>query len=94
MNPINFTGSYLRTAYIPHKKDTGEIEQTQVSIVELNPKDAKDIEALGRTSVKWEHIKSGFAMNIFNELFKPRLYPDVNYEKYLALTSSVHPSIN
>lgn len=87
MNPINFTGSYLRTAYIPHKKDTGEIEQTQVSIVELNPKDAKDVEALGRTSVKWEHIKSGFAMNIFNELFKPRLYPDVNYEKYLALTT-------
>lgn len=87
MNPINFTGSYLRTAYIPHKTNSGKVEPLQVSIVELNPKDTNDVEALGRTSVKWEQIKSGFAMNIFNELYKPKLYPDVNFEKYLALTT-------
>ena len=87
MVQISFTSSFLKTVYIPHNTQTGEVEITEASIVELSSKDKNDIEALGKTSKEWQKIKSGYAPSIYYEMFKPRLYPDVNYEKILALTT-------
>ncbi len=87
MTPINFKANFLKTTYIPKQVSDTICEPQEVSIVELNPKDKKDVRTLAETSCKWENVASGFSSEIYNEALKPKMYPDIAAEHYLALTT-------
>ena len=87
MTPINFKASFLKTVYIPQKVSDLNYKNQEVSIVELDPKNQKDVMALAETACKWESIAPGFSSEIYNEVLKPKMYPDIVAEHYLALTT-------
>lgn len=87
MTPINFKASFLKTVYIPQKVSDLNYKNQEVSIVELDPKNQKDVMALAETVCKWESIAPGFSSEIYNEALKPKMYPDIVAEHYLALTT-------
>ena len=86
MTPINFKANFLKTVYIPHTTNKG-ISEKEVSIVELDKNDKKDIDALTEIAWKWEDCASGYAFEISNDARKYKPYPDVYKEHYLALTT-------
>lgn len=58
MTPINFKANFLKTVYIPHWISKG-ISEKDVSIVEIDKNNEKDIEALAKTACDWEEYASG-----------------------------------
>ena len=79
MTPINFKANFLKTVYIPHTTNKG-ISEKEVSIVELDKNDKKDIDALTEIAWKWEGCASGYAFEIYNDAKKYKPYPDVYKE--------------
>ncbi len=86
MTPINFKASFLKTVYIPKKVSDSNYKKQEVSIVELDPKNKKDVMALAETACKWENVAPGYSSEIYNEALKTKMYPDVIAEHYYALT--------
>ena len=86
MTPINFKANFLKTVYLPHISQ-GKSSDKEVSIVELDNKDERDMAALAKTACDWEKYASGYAFEIYNDALKDKPYPDVYKEHYLALTT-------
>ena len=86
MTPINFKANFLKTVYLPHISQ-GKSSDKELSIVELDNKDERDMTALAKTACDWEKYASGYAFEIYNDALKDKPYPDVYKEHYLALTT-------
>ena len=86
MNSINFKANFLKKVYLP-QISKGKLSEKEVSIVELDNKDKRDLNTLAKTACDWENYASGYAFEIFNDAQKIKPYPDVSKEHYLALTT-------
>lgn len=86
MTQINFKANFLKTIYVPGITPNG-ISEKEVSLVELDTKNKKDVDTLAKTACDWEKYASGYTFNIYNDALKFKPYPDVYKEHYLALTT-------
>ncbi|MBR1425351.1 GNAT family N-acetyltransferase [bacterium] len=88
MNSIFFGASFLSNTHIQAKKKfRNKYEQKTANIVEIDPKNPDDKEALHEVSKKWDKQYISFAWNIYNDAVEDFDYPDVKAEHFLALTT-------
>ncbi len=66
MTPISFKANYLKNVTVLERKSPGNYGDTDVSIVELDPKDKRDMSALGNVACKWS-TKHSYGLNIYND---------------------------
>jgi len=66
MTPISFKANYLKDTTVLERKSPNNYCDTDVSIVELDPKDKRDMYALGNVACKWS-TKHSYGLNIYND---------------------------
>ena len=86
MNRINFTANLIKHTQIPKRIDDDKYAPADVSIVELDKNDKRDVKALYNASVLWNEQGAKYSSNIYHEAVKGYEYDDVDCEHYLALT--------
>lgn len=88
MNTINFTAKFIEKKQILKKEHGNDYKPCDVSIVELDKNDSRDVSALGKTSLDW--IIQGDGILTYN-IYKNAVnqYSDFDNEKehYLAVTT-------
>ena len=87
MNNISFTANLIKRTQIRKSENFSDYHPENVSIVELDKNDEKDIKALYDTSVLWNFQGAKYSSEIFHEAVKGYEYDDVDHEHYLALTT-------
>lgn len=88
MQPISFTANHLKNVTI-QKNIANEFKPTLASIVEINTKDPRDLNAMFEAARDWEQVKKGgFGLDIYYDATTVPLNPKLTKNKRcLALTT-------
>jgi len=87
MPPISFKASLITSVDLKKKRNEKSYRDCRANLVELSSKNEDDKLALAKIACDWEHEASGFTYEVYNEILKDKLYPDVKKEHYYAITT-------
>lgn len=83
---INFTARYIDNAKVLKSIQNGRYEDADLSIVELNNHDTRDLNALKRTTGLWDKKGAKYARAMYYEASSDIPLPSVDKEHYFAVT--------
>lgn len=87
MNRINFTANLVKQTQVQETADNNNYIPSDVSIVELDKHDERDIKSLYKTIILWKDQNAKYSSEIYHEAVKGYEYDDTEQEHYFALTS-------
>ena len=90
MQPISFTANHLKNVSIKKQIASNKFEPITASIVELDIKDSRDLNAMYEAAKDWEQIKKGdFGLDIYYDAteISPMSTKELKNKRYYALTT-------
>lgn len=90
MTQVSFTANHLKNVTIKNQVAPNKFEPVVASIVELDIKDVRDLDAMCEAGKDWEQIKkNGFALDIYYDATAtcPMSSKELKNKKYYALTT-------
>lgn len=86
---LSFKAKYISPVNIEKKTDSGHFKKYQVSLVELDPVDSRDLNCVKKTSLSWEKgnsLAEDIAISMQDEFINGRTS---EMSKYYAITTQV-----